>query len=209
MSTEEKYTIEGTKLLREGEHIGDMKGDELKLLPEFKNYQASVTRWVRESAEKEQEELVTAIAPLAAIDPSLKGAIAESPKPVKRQTDDEMIAAAQGRTDDEAIKTAAIYQGDIDFAKRTGCEMPPKVNPATGDKTPAYVDWLHTHRIDEFKKRYGVTGKGKVPIVERNPNTGIHEVVGQREVYFATRKTHLTELDNTRTGLSSHEDWNA
>jgi hypothetical protein len=101
------------------------------------------------------------------------------------------------------------WQEDCDFAKKTGCPMPPKKNPQFGDKSPAFVEWLHQYRFEEFCKRYGVIRKGKKPVIKTNPETGMEEVVGYADTYFATRKTHLTEVDNSERTLGDDMDWNA
>ncbi len=76
----------------------------------------------------------------------------------------------------------AIYRDDVEFSRKNHVPEPPKKNPALGDKTPEFVEWLHQYRHDEFVKRYGVTGKGKVPIVETDPSTGMDVVKGPQNV---------------------------
>ena len=104
---------------------------------------------------------------------------------------------------------SAQWKEDCDFATRTGCPPPPKKNPQFGDKSRDFVQWLHDYRHDEFIKRFGVTRKGKVPVVETNRDTGLDEVTGYREVYFARAKTHLTEVDRIDNSLGDDMDWNA
>lgn len=191
------------KLFRKGEHIGHVDGGMMKLLPEMKRYAGSVTLWLRQEA----EAAVTEDAPEPVrVEPS----VAAAPK---RLTAAELEAQDHAGLDREAreqvLLARAIYQEDLDFSARTGCPPPPKKNPQFGDKTHAFVEWLHQYRHDQFVIRYGVTGRGKVPVLETNPNTGMDEVTGYRETYFALRKTHLTEQDNSREGLSEDMDWNA
>lgn len=200
------------KLFRKGEHIGNLEGDTMKLLPEMKKYNAAVTRWLREEADAEESgdagnDGISAVwATVSA---------GETPAPVlpKKLTAAEQealdVAGIDRDAREQVMKARAIYQNDLDFAARTGCPQPPKKNPQYGDKTPAFVDWLHQYRHDEFLVRYGVSGKGRVPVLETNPQTGIDEVTGYRETYFARRKTHLTERDTSRDGLSEDMDWNA
>lgn len=197
MKTEaDTYMIDTSgKLFRKGEHIGNLEGDEMKLLPDKKNYSASVTRWLREESEKEEK------------------AEAE-PKPAPRKlTAQEQEAADNRGMEKEAIEQAeasrAAYKNDVEFSKSTGCPPPPKKNPQFGDKTPAYVDWLHKYRNEIWKQRFDVRGKGKVPIIKTNPDTGIDEVEGYRDADMATRKTHLTEKIETNRDLAEDMDWNA
>lgn len=190
------------KLFRKGEHIGDLEGDTMRLLPGMRKYSAPVTRWLREEAEgAEAGDSPAAGAEAAAEDLPRKPAAAE-----QEALD---LAGIDKEAREQVAKARAIYQDDLDFARRTGCPQPPKKNPQFGDKSPAFVEWLHTYRHDEFLIRYGVTGKGRVPVLETNPQTGMDEVTGYRETYFARRKTHLTERDTSRDGLSEDMDWNA
>lgn len=195
--TQEPYMIDDAgKLFRKGEEIGKLEGDQLTLKPEAKNYQASITRWLREKAD--QEEAAPEKGPAA---PVKKLTPAE-----QEELDNKGIAK---EAQEEAAKARAIYQDDVAFAKRTGCPEPPKKNPQFGDKSPAFVEWLHKYRPEEFVKRYGVKGKGKVPVIVTDPETGIDKVTGYKEADMATRKTHLTEKVESNAGLGQDMDWNA
>lgn len=191
MSLEPYTQTPDGKIHKDGEQIGAIEEGKFIPLERKKNFAAAVTRWLN----KQEDEVEIPAAPRA--------------RHAKRQTDAEYAASIENSAATEDQKTAAIYQSDIDFAMRTGCHTPPKVNPMTGDKTPNYVDWLFENRHDEFLKRYGVTGEGELPVMVENPHTGIMEPKGTRKVLFARRKTHRTELDTSRTGLAAHEDWNA
>ena len=118
------------------------------------------------------------------------------------------VAIAQREVEKAQTAAAKQWAEDVAFATSTGCPMPPKKHPMQGDKTPAFVDWLHTYRLDEFKKRFGVIRRGKVPIIEADMN-GIDQVTGYRETWIASRKTHLTEVEQTDTALSDGESWDA
>lgn len=198
----ETYMLnESGKLFRKGQHIGTLEGEEMKLLPDFKNYTASVTRWLRDQANKQEP------APISLVKDDL-----ESPSTdplTEQQRQESRVAAAQREV--LKAKTAAKTQWDEDcaFATRTGCPPPPKKNPQFGDKSPAFVEWLHEYRHDEFCKRFGVIKRGKVPVVETNPATDFEEVTGYRDTYFATRKTHLTEIDTASRTLGDDMSWDA
>lgn len=199
MNTEEAYMIDDSgKLFRKGEEIGKLEGDKLTLKPEAKNFKASVTRWLREKADEEESK-----------DDKPPGE--EVPKkkltPAEQEEADNKGIAKEAQA--EAAKARADWDDDIAFAKRTGCEEPPKKNPQFGDKTPAYVEWLRKFRLDKFNARFGVKGKGKVPVIKTNPETGIDEVTGYREADMAIRKTHLTEKVETNRDLGADMDWNA
>ena len=59
--TQEPYMIDSAgRLFRKGEEIGKLEGDKLTLKPEAKNYQASVTRWLREKADEEEAKALRA-----------------------------------------------------------------------------------------------------------------------------------------------------
>jgi hypothetical protein len=118
------------------------------------------------------------------------------------------VAIAQREVEKAQTAAAKQWAEDVAFATSTGCPMPPKKHPMQGDKTPAFVDWLHTYRLDEFKKRFGVIRRGKVPIIEAGMD-GIDVVTGYRETWIASRKTHLTEVEQTDTALSDGESWDA
>lgn len=197
MNTEEIYMIDDSgKLFRKGEEIGKLDGDKLTLKPEAKNFKAAVTRWLREKADEEEGKEKPA---------------EEAPKkkltPAEQEEADNKGIAKEAQA--EAAKARTAYQDDLDFAKKTGCEEPPKKNPQFGDKTPAYVEWLRKFRPDKFATQFGVKGKGKVPVIKTNPETGIDEVTGYREADMATRKTHLTEKVETNRDLGADMDWNA
>ena len=171
--TQEPYMIDDAgKLFRKGEEIGKLEGDQLTLKPEAKNYQASVTRWLREKA----DEAETAPTP-------------EPEAPKKRLT-----PAEQEEADNKGIAKEAQEEA----AKARALS-----------KTPAFVEWLNNYRPDEYIKRYNVKGKGKVPVIVTNPETGIDEVTGYRDADMATRKTHLTEKLESNRGIGEDMDWNA
>lgn len=194
--TPSAYMIdESGKLFRKGEHIGDLQPDEtIRLLPDHKNYAASVTRWLREKADT-QESAPAPEAPKPKLSEAQKAELDN-----KGMTKEAVEAASKAR---------ALYKDDVDFATRTGCPQPPAKNPQFGDKTPAFVDWVKAYRPDEFAARYGVKGKAQVPIIKTNPETGIDEVTGYREADMAIRRTHLTEKIETYNGLGEDMDWNA
>ncbi|NQX02230.1 hypothetical protein HQ447_16350 [bacterium] len=196
--TTEIFMIDNAgRLLRKGEHIGDLVDDDLRLLPDGKKYASPVTKWLRKR--KDEAEGIPA-------KPALL-------KVVKKLTPAQQAAADQqgieSEASAEAAKSRAAYQDDLAFAESTGCPTPPKKNPQFGDKTPAYVDWLAKYRKDVFDARFGVKGRGKVPILKTNPDTGMDEVTGYRDADFATRKTHLTEKVETNRDLAEDMDWNA
>lgn len=195
--TQEAYMIDDAgKLFRKGEEIGKIEDDQLTLKPEAKKYHAAVTRWLREKAD--EEEAAPAPEPEA---PKKKLTPAE-----QEELDNKGIAK---EAQEEAAKARALWKDDVDFAKRNNIPEPPKKNPQFGDKTPAFVEWLNKYRPDEYVKRYGVKGKGKVPVIVTNPETGIDEVTGYRDADMATRKTHLTEKVESNRGLGDDMDWNA
>lgn len=196
MSTEKYMIDDAGRLFREGKEIGKVEGDALTLHPDFKNYQASVTRWINSKAEEQEGVKETPIA-----EPPAKALTPEE----QAEADNKGIAKeAQA----EAGKARAAHLDDVEFAKRAGIERPPQKNPQFGDKTPAYVEWLKKHRPDVFKVRFGVKGKGQVPVVETDGN-GIDQIVGYREADMAARKTHLTEKVETNRGLGEDMDWDA
>ncbi len=196
--TQEAYMIDPAgKLFRKGQHIGNLEGDSMKLLPDFKKYTAAVTRWLRAKADAEEAE------PEKDKEAPAKPKLTEAEK---AELDNKGMTA---EAVEEAKKARAIYKDDVAFAEKTGCPPPPMKNPQYGDKTPAFVDWLKKYRPDQFAIRFGVRGTGKVPVLKTNPDTGIDEVVGYREAEFATRKTHLTEKVETSTGLGEDMSWDA
>lgn len=201
MSTEETADIymidDAGKLLRKGEHIGNLVENEIRLLPDKKNYQAAVTRWVRENADKEE----------AGPQKPVETATAKKLTPADQEEADNKGMAAEAI--EEAKKSRAAHQDDLAFARANNTPEPPKKNPQFGDKTPAYVDWLQRYRPEVFASRYGVKKKGKVPIIKTNPETNIDEVVGYRDADMAARKTHLTEKLETNRDLAEDMDWNA
>ncbi len=191
MKTEEIYMIDDSgKLFRKGEEIGRLEDDTMTLKPEAKKYQAAVTRWLREKADEAEKVAAPVI-------------------PSEAQQDESRLAAVQRDVANGKALAKTQWDDDCAFAIRTGCPPPPKKNPQFGDKSPAFVEWLHKYRHEEFLKRYGVIRRGKVPVVATNPETGIDEVTGYRETYFATRKTHLTEVVSTNSNLGDDMDWNA
>lgn len=105
----------------------------------------------------------------------------------------------------EAAKYAADVEDDKAFAKRAGCPPPPLKNPQFGDKTPAYVDWLRTHRPAKYDEKYGVERRDqRIPIYGEDGNVIRHEV---RDV--GTRKTHLSEKIERDPTLDPSMDWDA
>lgn len=184
--TNNVYMIdEKRRLYRAGVHIGDlMEDDTIKLLPDFTNYKAAVARWLRSKADEEE-------------------------KAVDERSDDEINAEILEAARAASRGVGESYQDDIDFAKRTGCPMPPKKNPRFNDKTPAYVEWLEKYRLDKFKEVFRVKGRGKRAVIKNNPENGIDEVVGYEDCWMAERKCHLTEKSNDRKGLTEDMDWDA
>jgi len=71
----------------------------------------------------------------------------------------------------------------------------PKLNPKWGHKTPGYVRWLEKYHLEEFKTRFGITGRGTVPIVE----DGV--TIGHRETWIGRCKTVLSEKVNLPPGM--------
>ncbi len=157
-----------------------------------------MTRWLREKADEEEAK---------ANDPQPEAAPVKKLTPAEQEEADNKGIAKEAQA--EAAKARADWNDDLAFAKKNSIEEPPKKNPQFGDKTPAYVEWLRKHRPDKFNARFGVKGKGKVPVIVTNPETGIDEVTGYRDADMATRKTHLTEKVETNRDLGSDMDWNA
>lgn len=201
--TPDIYMIDNAgRLLRKGEHIGnfDSETGNMKLLPEFKTYTASVTRWVRETADK--QAALTTTTPLSPVE-----VLPRKLTPAEQEEADNKGIAKEAQ--EEAEKARALYRSDVEFATKNNIPQPPKKNPQYGDKTPAFVEWLQKYRPDEFAKRFGVKHKGKAPIWKTNPETGAEEMIGYKDADFATRKTHLTEKIETESGLGEDMDWNA
>jgi hypothetical protein len=149
--------------------------------------------------------------------PARKAARKAAPRKASPPTDTPMndvdahenrVAVAQREDDKAKAAAAAIWADDVQFAKENNLPPPPKKNPMLGNKTPAFVDWLHTYRLDEFKKRFGVIRRGKVPVIEPDSN-GIDQVTGYRETWIASRKTHLTEIEIGDSALNADESWDA
>lgn len=209
MSTEatSKYLLDDSgRLHREGHHIATLN-DENEMVfhdpADRTKYGAAVTRWLREEAEKKD----TAPPPADAVATTDVVPVAKPLDEKQRQIAEAKSLAAEGER--EIAKAQADVADDRAFATRTGCPPPPKKNPQFGDKTPNYVEWLKTYRPDKFASKYGVKGKGQVPVFKVNPETGIEEHVGYREADMAIRKTHLTEKIESIGGLGDDMDWNA
>lgn len=194
--TDDIYMIdEANKLHRKGEHIGDLDGEKLTLKPDAKKYQAAVTRWLREQADQQESDDTKPEAPV-----SRKLTAAEQEEADNKGIASEALEAAK--------KAREAHRDDVAFARSNKCPEPPKKNPQFGDKTPAYVDWLQKYRPSVFATRYGVKGKGKVPVIEEDSD-GVAQVVGYRDADMATRKTHLTEKVETQQGLTEDMSWDA
>lgn len=191
----ETYMIdEKGKLMRKGEHIGDVseKGD-LKLHEKHKNYQGAVARWVREKQDEEEEAQETAAAKPPATE-------------AEKEADDVKVMQA-ARIAQASVSVS--HKDDLAHAENTkGCPLPPKKNPQFAEKTPAYVEWLEKYYHEKFLKLFKVKGKGKRPILKQDAN-GIDEVVGYEECYIADRKCHLTEKGGVDAKLSEDMDWDA
>lgn len=217
--SESTYMLDDSgRLHRAGEHIGTLNEQDQVIWtkPEHAKYKAAVTRWLADEAKKADEEeekpeasgAEGAPAPSAPVPPPV-----EQPHPPaytvtekeRQRKESESLAA-------EAKAAAAAYLADVAddqaFASKNGCPPPPKKNPQFGDKTPAYVEWLHQHRPDKWREKYGVKHKGQVPVKKTNEQ-GIEEIVSYREADMATRKTHLTELIESQDSLGADLDWNA
>lgn len=190
------------KLFRKGEEIGYLEGTDIKFNEKGKAYRASVAKWL---SAKQRQEAANGLPG----EPAKQEVTDFKPLSPKEQDEADNRGIAEEALAD-AKKSRDGYRDDMAFAEKTGCPQPPKKNPQFGDKTPAYVEWLNTYRPDKYRKEYGVRGKGKVPVITRNPETGIDEVTGYREVDMAHRKTHLTEkVESQNTGLGDDMDWDA
>lgn len=215
MSDTQTYMLdEAGKLHRKGVHIATLnEADQLVFHnPEDRTkYQGTVTRWLKEEADRKALASQTTDTTGANDSPLARGELPTPPAPVlteeqKGKLDEKSLAAEGAR---EAAKYAADVKDDRDFATRNGCPQPPKKNPQFGDKTPAYVEWLKQYRPDKFKAKYGVKGKGQVAVFKKNEETGETEHVGYKEADMAERKTHLTEKIETAQGLSDDMSWDA
>lgn len=105
----------------------------------------------------------------------------------------------------EARKYAADVQDDIDFARQNGIEPPPKKNPRFGDKTPAYVSWLKTHRPRKYAERYGIERHDeRIPVFDESG-----EIVRHERMDVGKRKTHVSEKIERDSSLDESMDWEA
>lgn len=209
------------KLHRAGEHIGTLNDQDQVVWtkPEHSKYKAAVTRWLSDQAKQAEGNETGAPGDGKAGEVSATPAAERPPAPVQtappartaiekqRQIEESNSLAAEGARAIAAYQ--ADLQDDLDFAARTpGCPAVPKKHPQFGDKTPAYVEWLHQNRPDKWREKFGVKGKGQVPVKKTN-DKGVEEVVGYREADMATRKTHLTELVETQDNLGADLSWDA
>ncbi len=184
------------KVFRKGEEIGFIEDGDIKLKPDAQQYRASVTRWQNEQKDVEVSK------PKAEIEAPKRKLTAQE----QEELDNKGIAK---EAQEDAKKSREAYRDDVAFAEKMKIETPPKKNPQFGDKTPAYVEWLKRYRPDKYTTLYGVKGKGKVPIIETNKETGIDEVTGYRETDMALRKTHMTEKVESAHGLGEDMSWDA
>ncbi len=192
---------ENGELSRKGEVIGTFNGETGELViadAKFNKYKASATRFINSLAESSSTESNSE-------NSSVSSNSEEKAVPSKNEASDEEKAAMEKESSTAIATAKASNDDDKKFAAKNGCPTPPKKNPMYGDKTPAYVEWLKEHRPDVFNAKYGVTGPGKVPVVD--DLTG--EVTGYRDATMATRKNHLTDKEASNEGLSEDESWDA
>jgi len=186
------------QLFRKGEEIGKVVEGSIELKPQHKNYVAAVTRWVNQQA--------SAPSP-SEVKPS--GKILEAPKLTPKQQEEADLKGVAEEAREEAKAYKDDWRDDLAFAKKNGIPEPPKRNPQFGDKSPSYVEWLHKHRPDKFHTKFINKGKGKIPVFAVNPEIGVEEHKGWKEVDFTLRKTHMTEKAEANQDLDESLDWDA
>jgi hypothetical protein len=98
-------------------------------------------------------------------------------------------------TDDDVQGTESIDDEHTpEF--NAGIPKPPKKTIESGDKTPAYVDWLQKYKPKTYAQKYGIVGEGQVTKYKDgfDPNTGRPIKVAKTEdATLSRRKTHRTE----------------
>lgn len=117
----------------------------------------------------------------------------------------ESLDKARKKSASKATKAGA-EESDRDFAVRTGVALPPQINPAKGDKTPAYVSWLREHRLDKYKTKFGIVAMDqKVPIYgERG------EIIGQEIADIGRRQaTGIRRLEERASENEEGRSWDA
>lgn len=182
------------QLFRKGEQIGKVEDGAIVLNKDAKNYVAAVTRWYN-SLDEEPE-----------IEDEPKAEITKPLSPKEQEEADLRGVAEEGR--EEALKAKKDWRDDVAYGEKIGHPVPKK-NPQFGDKTPAYVEWLHKYRPDKFNAKFVNKGKGKIPVFKRNPETGVDEFEGYKDADFTLRKTHMTEKAETNSAMDESHDWDA
>lgn len=185
------------RLFRNEEQIGEVVDGDIHLEPQYKKYVAPVTRWYSKY-QKEQE----------AKDAEPK--IDERPKLTPAQQEEADLRGVAKEAREEAKAALSDWRDDTAFAEKSNGKVPkpPKKNPRFGDKTPAYVEWLHEYRPDKFHAKFVNKGKGKVPVFEKDSD-GIERHVGWEDAEFTLRKTHMTEKAESNATLPESHDWDA
>lgn len=226
MSDTQTYLLDDNgKLFRQGKHLATVNAtsNELEFVDpaDRSKYGAPVAKWLKEEAKRRDEKAkaaeegtgVTTPAPIEPGSAEHASLAASNPAvlPFKPLTEADKVKAEANSLAAEGARETEKYLADLNddrvFANRMGCPPPPNKNPQFGDKTPAYVEWLKEYRPDKWREKFGVKGKGQVPVLQTIE--GRQEVVGYREADMATRKTHMTEKIEGSAGLADGLSWDA
>jgi len=207
MNETSEYLLEGSgKLFRAGVLIGKVKGTgEVSWSdPKFARFKGAVTRWLKEEEARKAAALAEADVPA---DSAVVAGPEEETAVASGELGELQAMAEQARV--EGARYLAEVRDDLAFAKEHKLPEPPKKNPMYGDKTPAYVEWLREYRPEKWRRKFGVKGKAKVPVVKLDAETGFEKVTGYREAEMAMRKTHLTERIESDPTIGADQSWEA
>lgn len=144
------YSVADGHVLRGAEKVAVYTDGVLEFLPDKDNYRAPVVRFLRESG------LPADVAPMALPEnPEVEEAIPEpvdepeAPTPTPEPAKPVIVAHAPSVRDLKAMPKV-----QVDPIKLKTYPGAPAMDPAMGDKTPAFVRWLRENHPDDAAKRY-------------------------------------------------------
>lgn len=119
------------------------------------------------------------------------------PQVVRFLTDEKIEFNPDGVTVDDSELESKDTDIDDEHTEEYNASIPspPKKTIESGDKTPAYVDWLRKHKPKTYAQKYGIVGEGQVtkylPAQDERGRPTLKAVTS--EAILARRKTHRTE----------------
>jgi len=145
------YSVTGGKVLRGQEQVAELNEGVLDFLPGKANYRAPVVAFLRKQgvefevspALPEGTETPAEVNPQAVRDQG-----DPLPPPEEKPTPVAVVPALAPRT----VKD--VPASKVDPIKSKTYPDAPAMDPAAGDKTPAFVNWLYAHHPEDAAKRY-------------------------------------------------------